>query len=326
MIALSTSIQLSSRMRHGLLVVASVAATFAGCRSNGGQVQGPELPPALSAETPRASPDAADANERGTPPPREDAARPEPERKPVVVQVRTPESDAREAAAATTENTAGAHAGHGDAPAIPAAPGVMPNRDKHGNADVERYISGLQRADRISDLKIDVVLDKLELPTDAVIGDLGCGPGIFTIPFARKCPEGVVYASDIEPRQLDVVREKLRASNLRNIVPVLASEDDPHFPPAQLDIVFVADTYHHIDDRVTYFERVAKTLKPGGRLVILDYKPGSLPVGPPADHKPAAGVRAKELTSAGWKLVESFDTHRWQDFEVWRRLQPWEKK
>jgi ubiquinone/menaquinone biosynthesis C-methylase UbiE len=158
-----------------------------------------------------------------------------------------------------------------------------------------------------------------------MIGDLGCGPGIFTLAFAKACPNGVVYASDIEPAQLDVVRKKIHDTNRRNIVPVLASEDDAHFPPAQLDIVFIADTYHHLDDRVAYMRRLAKALKPGGRLVVLDYKPGVLKIGPPPEHKLAAGVMDKELVEAGWKLVERFDTHPYHDFEVWRLVQPWEK-
>ena len=108
-------------------------------------------------------------------------------------------------------------------------------------------------------------------------------------------------------------------------MPVLASEDDPHFPPGQLDVVFIADTYHHLENRVTYMRRVAKALKPGGRLVVLEYKAGPLKIGPPPEHKLAAGVMDKELVEAGWKLVERFDTHPYHDFEVWRAVQPWEK-
>lgn len=205
----------------------------------------------------------------------------------------------------------------------PTAP--TPNRDKHGQPDVARYIENLQSEARVTEHKVEVVLARLALPDDAVVGDLGCGPGIFTLPFARACPAGVVFASDIEPAQLDVVRERIRETNLRNIVPILASQDDAHFPPGMLDVVFVADTYHHLEDRVDYMKRLAKALKPGGRLVILDYKPGPLKIGPPPEHKLAAGVMRRELIEAGWKLVETFDTHPYHDFEVWRLVQPWER-
>lgn len=203
---------------------------------------------------------------------------------------------------------------------------VAPNRDKHGNADVAAYLDTLQSAKRIADLQVDVVIAKLALPPDAVIGDLGCGPGIFSVAFARACPEGIVYASDIEPRQLDAVRAKIHSTKVKNIVPVLASEDDAHFPPATLDVVFLADAYHHLDDRVAYLRKLSNSLKPGGRIVILDYKPGKLDVGPPPEHKLKAGVMDQELVDAGCKLVERFDTHENHDFEVWRVVQPWEKK
>jgi SAM-dependent methyltransferase len=200
------------------------------------------------------------------------------------------------------------------------APVVTPatNRDKHGNPDISRYIEVLRSADRVADLQVDLVVSKLALPRDAVVGDLGCGPGLFSIAFAEACPDGVVYACDIEPAQLDQVRERIRARTLKNVVPVLASADDPHFPPARLDVVFVGDTYHHLDDRVAYMVRLKSVLKPGGRLVLLEYKPGKLPVGPPPEHKLQPGVLEKELGEAGYERVESFDTHPYHEFQVWR--------
>lgn len=204
----------------------------------------------------------------------------------------------------------------------PERTGSAPNRDHHGDHDVARYISRLESEDRVADLQIDVVVEKLALPADAVIGDLGCGPGLFSIAFARACPQGLVYASDIEPAQLDRVRERLRADDVGNVVPVLASEDDPHFPPRGLDVVFVADTYHHLRDRVAYFERLRDALEPGGRLVLLEYKPGKIPVGPPPDHKLPAGMMQAEIEEAGYVLVEKFETHLWHDFEVWRVANP----
>jgi SAM-dependent methyltransferase len=205
------------------------------------------------------------------------------------------------------------------APSGSAAPAAPPtNRDTHGNQDIEGYIRVLQSESRVSDLQIDLVVSKLALPKDAVVGDLGCGPGLFSVAFARACPDGVVYACDIEPAQLDQIREKIRADRLENIVPVLASADDPHFPPGRLDVVFIADTYHHLDDRVAYMQRLKSVLKPGGRVVLLEYKPGKLPVGPPPEHKLQPGVLEKELDEAGYVKAESFDTHPYHDFQIWR--------
>jgi SAM-dependent methyltransferase len=200
------------------------------------------------------------------------------------------------------------------------------NRDTKGRRDVDEYIALLESPERQRELQIDVVVAKLELPTDAAVGDLGCGPGLFALAFARACPDGVVFASDLEPRQIDRVREKIETAGLRNVVPVLAGVADPHFPPASLDLVFIGDTYHHLEDRVEYMQRLKSTLKPGGRVALFDYKPGPQPVGPPPEHKLAAGVMDQEMEEAGYVLIDRFDTHPHHDFELWRPRMPWERR
>jgi ubiquinone/menaquinone biosynthesis C-methylase UbiE len=201
----------------------------------------------------------------------------------------------------------------------------LPNRDTHGNPDVEHYIARLESAERVADLQIDVVLEQLGLPPDAVVGDLGCGPGVFALAFARAVPRGLVYASDIEPRQLDRLRERIAEEHLDNVVPVLASQDTPHFPPTGLDLIFIGDTLHHLPDRVTYLRALQGSLKAGGRLAVFEYKPGDLPVGPPAGHKLAAGELERTLTAAGYVRAERFDSHAHHDFEIWRVQQVWER-
>lgn len=199
------------------------------------------------------------------------------------------------------------------------------NRDPRGEPDVARYIARLQSPERLEELRIDSVIETLAPKSDAVIGDLGCGPGLFALAFANACPKGVIYASDVEPAQLDRVREHIARTSLQNIVPVLASPSNPHFPPGRLDLVFISDTYHHVENRVEYMRQLQSVLRPGGRLALLEYKPGPLPVGPSADHKLPAGVIERELVEAGWTRVESHDTHAYHDFEVWRPAQPWER-
>ncbi|MBI5364930.1 MAG: class I SAM-dependent methyltransferase [Planctomycetes bacterium] len=198
------------------------------------------------------------------------------------------------------------------------------NRDPKGQPDVDRYIALLESAERQKELKVDLVIAKLELPRDAAVGDLGCGPGLFTLALAVACPDGVVFASDIEPAQIDRVRERVEERGLRNVVPVLASTNDPRFPRQALDLVFVADTYHHLEDRIAYFKQLKDVLRPGGRLAIVEYKPGKLPVGPPPDHKLPDGLMDRELERAGWVLIDRFNTHAYHEFEVWRPRKPWE--
>jgi SAM-dependent methyltransferase len=204
------------------------------------------------------------------------------------------------------------------APPVTANEPASPNRDAHGPPDVAAYIAALESAARIEDLQVERVLDVLAPARDAAVADIGCGPGVFALAFARRCTEGIVFACDVEPAQLDALRGHLNATGVANVVPVLSSPANPHLPPGRIDLAFVADTYHHIDDRVAYMRRLAACLRPGGRLAILEYKPGELPVGPPADHKLAPGVRERELAEAGYELVETHATHAYHEFEIWR--------
>lgn len=158
----------------------------------------------------------------------------------------------------------------------------------------------------------------LAIPPTAVVADLGVGPGVLALPLARHLSQGLVYGVDVEPRQLDALREQLLAAGVDNVVPVLASYSDPHLPPKAIDWILIVDTYHHLEDRVAYLRTLRGDLAKGGRLVILEYKPGDLPVGPPADHKLSYEQRFGELREAGFKLEEQFDQHRFHDFEVWR--------
>lgn len=191
------------------------------------------------------------------------------------------------------------------------------NRDAHGPDDVAQYIAGLESDARVADLDPPVVLAKLALEPNAVVADIGCGPGVFSLRFARALPRGVVYAVDVEPKQLDALRGQLLAGGFENVVPVLASYSTPHLPPASCDLIFIADTYHHIDDRVEYMRKLQRVLRRGGRLALLEYKPGPLPVGPPPEHKLAEGEMERELSAAGWTRSERFDTHRNHTFEIW---------
>ncbi|HVS17693.1 MAG TPA: class I SAM-dependent methyltransferase [Planctomycetota bacterium] len=196
-------------------------------------------------------------------------------------------------------------------------PPAAENRDPHGPTEVDDYIERLESPTRLAELRPDVVIERLGPAPNAWVADIGCGPGVFALPFARAVPKGLVFAADVEPRQLDRLRARVADDDVHNVVPVLASLDDPHLPEGRFDVIFIGDTYHHFVERVAYVRDLARLLVPGGRLAILEYKPGPLPVGPPPEHKLGEGQLERELTEAGWQLEARFDTHTWHDFQVW---------
>jgi SAM-dependent methyltransferase len=187
------------------------------------------------------------------------------------------------------------------------------NRDRHGPSDVEGYIESLESPERRAELEPERAVAELALAPSAWVADLGCGPGVFTLAFARALPQGVVFAVDIEPRQLDRLREHVREEHFENVVPVLASVDTPHLPPGKFDLIFIGETYHHFEDRVVYMRALRRALRSGGRLAVLESKPGR------GAHKVELepGEMEDELRAAGWQLDVRFDSHADYDYTVW---------
>jgi ubiquinone/menaquinone biosynthesis C-methylase UbiE len=99
------------------------------------------------------------------------------------------------------------------------------------------------------------------------------------------------------------LRERAERERTPNVVPILASADNPRLPVGAVDVVLIVDTIHHIDDRINYLRRLRHVLKPRGRVVVIDFKKQDIPVGPPPEHKLARQQIVDELSAAGYRLV-----------------------
>lgn len=164
----------------------------------------------------------------------------------------------------------------------------------------------------------DSVIARLVTRPDLVVADIGSATGYFPVRFARAVPQGIVMGADVEPGMVTYLNDRARQAGLTNLVSVLAAMDDPHLPRAA-DLIFICNTYHHIDGRIAYFQRLADQLRPHGRIAVVDYRPESA-MGPP--HKLAPAVVEKELATAGYRLVNRFDMLPEQYFLVFERLTP----
>jgi len=175
----------------------------------------------------------------------------------------------------------------------------------HGNPeDLDSYVAKMEDPSRAEWQKPDEVLRVLAPRRGQVVCDIGAGPGYFTFPVARAVGDaGHVYAVDVEPRILEALRKRLRKSRLRNVTPVLALEDDPLVPTASCDLILVVDTYHHFPDGPAYLRRLARSLRPGGRLVNIDFHKRELPVGPPPEHKLTREEFLAQADAAGLALA-----------------------
>jgi SAM-dependent methyltransferase len=153
--------------------------------------------------------------------------------------------------------------------------------------------------------KPDDILDALQLPRSAYIADIGAGTGYFSVRIAKRVPDGEVFAVDIEPDMVRYLSERAHHEQLHVLRPVQASADNPNLPEP-VDVALIVDTYHHIDDRVAYFSRFKSSLRPGGRLAIVDFKTDA-PEGPPPERRISSDKVTAELEQAGYSLVARHD-------------------
>ncbi len=176
--------------------------------------------------------------------------------------------------------------------------GAMPHRFE----GAERWAGVFEDPARDAWQAPDAVLALLGLVPDARVADLGSATGYFAVRLARRVPRGVVYGIDIEPDMVRYLAERAAREKIPNLKSVLGAPDDPKLPEA-VDVLLVVDTYHHIEERVGYFRRTRDKLRAGGRLVIVDFKLGQIPVGPPERHRISPARLDEELPAAGYRRV-----------------------
>lgn len=151
---------------------------------------------------------------------------------------------------------------------------------------------------------------------DATVADIGAGSGYFTRRLAAEVPGGRVYAVDVDGEFEDYLLANREAWGTPNIEPHLAIYDDPMLPAESIDLVFTANTYAYIRDRVGYFSKVRAVLTADGRLAIIDFRPDATPPGniaPAPEHRISRDDALAELAEAGFELEreERFLPHQW---------------
>lgn len=183
----------------------------------------------------------------------------------------------------------------------------------HRFDDPERWAKVFDDPSRDAWQKPAEVLRELALPVNAVVVDLGAGTGYFSVRLARQVPQGKVYAADIEPNLINYLRERAAKEGLTNVVPLLLGAAGPALPePA--DLILIVDTYHHLPDRLPYLAKLRQSLKPSGRLVLVDFRMGEIPVGPPEKMRVPPAQAAAELSAAGLtkqRLLETLLPHQY---------------
>jgi ubiquinone/menaquinone biosynthesis C-methylase UbiE len=175
----------------------------------------------------------------------------------------------------------------------------------------------LENPERDAEQKPDQVIAALGLRAGETLADIGAGSGYFSFRFARALGNsGRVYAVDISPDMILYMNRRIRDLKLNNVVTVLSAPDDPLLPDGTVDRFFICNTWHHIENKAKYLGLMKKMLKPGGQVVIVDYKKKELPVGPPVEMKLERREVVQQLEANGFKLAREHTFLPYQYFLV----------
>ncbi len=178
----------------------------------------------------------------------------------------------------------------------------------------------LVRPERIEEEHPDQALDALQIQPGATVADIGAGVGYFTWRLAERVgPAGIVYGQDIQQEMLDQLVKNMRDRHLSNVRPVLGSFDDPKLPKNSLDLVLLVDVYHEFSEPVKMVDRIRESLKPGGRLVLLEYRgeDPKVPIRP--EHKMTLRQVREEIEPQGLKFDQAIEILPQQHIIIFRR-------
>ncbi len=181
-------------------------------------------------------------------------------------------------------------------------------RDMHEmhrlHQDPKAYIAMLDDPGRDAYQKPHEVLTALDLKAGEIIADIGAGSGYFTFRLARHIGDtGRVYAVDVNPDLVVHLNRRVRELQLTNVVTILSTPDDPLLRDASIDRFFICDTWHHIADHARYLALLKKMLKPGGQIVMIDFKKAQTPIGPPMEMRIARDDLLEEMEANGFRLL-----------------------
>ena len=177
-----------------------------------------------------------------------------------------------------------------------------PQTHQHSFGGAEQWAQVFDDPQRDAWQKPHEVIQALALKPDAVIADIGSGTGYFSARFANMVPKGRVYGVDTEPDMVKYLAERAKREGLKNITAVTGAPGDPRLPE-KVDLIIMVDVFHHVGDRDRYFRRLRDSLKPGGRLAIIDFRMDS-PDGPPKSARIAPDRVKTELKGAGYALIQ----------------------
>jgi SAM-dependent methyltransferase len=178
----------------------------------------------------------------------------------------------------------------------------------------------LERPERIDEENPEAMIDALKIKPGDVVADFGAGSGFITRRLARRVGNsGTVFAVDIQPQMVQILRENLREAGIKNVRPVLSTVSDPKLPEGKVDLVLMVDVYHECSEPEAVLKGIKKALKPGGRLVLVEYRGEDPEVPIKPEHKMTVDQVRKELEPQGFALKDRHEFLPWQHVLVFEK-------
>ena len=183
----------------------------------------------------------------------------------------------------------------------------------HGGAD------WLERPGREDEEASTKAIEMMQLKPTDVVADIGAGTGYFSFRIAKRVPRGKVLAEDIDEQMLKDIRTAMSANKLTNVEPVLGTTIDPHLPAGGIDVVLMVDAYHEFDHPREMMEAIVRGLKPGGRVIDLEYRAEdeNVPIKP--HHKMTEAQAIKEMSAVGLVHLKTLHDLPQQHFLVFQK-------
>ncbi len=189
-------------------------------------------------------------------------------------------------------------------------------------AEVMSYLGAnwLMRPSRVQEERPDEMLDSLKIEPGMTVADVGAGVGYHALKMAQRVgPEGIVYATDVQPQMLRMLVQRAKQAKISNVKPVLVTQDDPGLPPGEIDLILMVDVYHEVSDPETTLRGLRAALKPGGRLVLVEFRAEdpNVPIKP--EHKMTLAQARAEVEPNGFRLKEVLDFLPWQHIIIFEK-------
>jgi SAM-dependent methyltransferase len=181
----------------------------------------------------------------------------------------------------------------------------------------------LVRPEREQEEQPEAMLDALKIAAGSTVADVGAGVGYTSLKLARRVgPKGTVYATDVQPEMLRMLAANAQEAGVANIKPIRCTATDPRLPEGQVDLILMVDVYHECSDPEATLQGLRKALKPGGRLVLVEFRAEDPEVPIKPEHKMTLAQVRRELEPQGFTFKESLEFLPWQHVILFEKPAP----